>query len=186
MFRGLINDAKSAAGSVLSRYAVRASVAVPFLIALGFATTAVTLMLVERFGAIAAYWFVAAAFAAIGFIAAIAVAAKEEEEKVAEAEEESADTSALASDAASQAAVQLPLAFLGTLLTTPAGPTSVMALTRALGRNLPLVLLLGLVALLFWPSELGEEAASDQEPSDTTANDAAHASSENEIEREAA
>ncbi len=48
MLRGLINDAKSAAGRVVAKYAVRASVAVPFVIALGFATAGITLMLVER------------------------------------------------------------------------------------------------------------------------------------------
>jgi hypothetical protein len=60
MFRGLINDAKSAAGSVVAKYAARASVAVPFFIALGFATAAVTLMLVEQFGHRNAYLIVVA------------------------------------------------------------------------------------------------------------------------------
>ena len=35
MFRGLINDAKSAAGSLIAKYLARASVAVPFVVALG-------------------------------------------------------------------------------------------------------------------------------------------------------
>ena len=54
MFKGLINDAKSAAGSVIAKYLARASVVVPFVIAFGFATAALTLVLVERFGAITA------------------------------------------------------------------------------------------------------------------------------------
>ena len=40
MFRGLINDAKSAASSLVLKYVARASVAIPFVIALGFALAA--------------------------------------------------------------------------------------------------------------------------------------------------
>jgi hypothetical protein len=36
MFRGLINDAKSAASSLVLKYVTRASVAIPFVIALGY------------------------------------------------------------------------------------------------------------------------------------------------------
>jgi hypothetical protein len=63
MFRGLINDAKSTAGALVAKYLARASMAVPFVAALGFVTAAITLMLVERFGHIAAYWMVAGGFA---------------------------------------------------------------------------------------------------------------------------
>ena len=68
MFRGLINDAKSAAGSLIARYLARASVAVPFIVAIGFGVAAITLLLVERFGAINAYLMVAGGFTVIGFI----------------------------------------------------------------------------------------------------------------------
>ena len=53
MFRGLISDAKSASGSLITKHLTRASVAVPFAVALGFATAAITLVLVDRFGSIA-------------------------------------------------------------------------------------------------------------------------------------
>ena len=47
MLRGLINDAKSAAGAVVAKWAMRALVAVPFVVfALGFATAGAAL--VER------------------------------------------------------------------------------------------------------------------------------------------
>jgi hypothetical protein len=48
---------------------------VPLLIALGFALAAITVMLVERYGQVTAYWLVAVGLAAIGSIAAIAVSA---------------------------------------------------------------------------------------------------------------
>jgi hypothetical protein len=59
MFRGLINDAKSAVGNLVLKYVARASVAVPFVIAVGFAVAAIASMLVERFGAVTGYWIVA-------------------------------------------------------------------------------------------------------------------------------
>ena len=59
MFRGLINDAKSAAGAMIAKYLARASVAVPFLVALGFGTAALAVMLVERFGSAYAYLMLA-------------------------------------------------------------------------------------------------------------------------------
>jgi hypothetical protein len=77
MFRGLINDAKSAAGTVVAKYAVRASTAVPFVIALGFATAGSTLMLVERFGHREAYVMIAAGFTAVGLLAVLVVRSKE-------------------------------------------------------------------------------------------------------------
>ena len=70
MFRGLINDAKAAAGSLVGKYLMRASVAVPFIIAFGFGIAAITLLLVDRFGAINAYLMVAGDFTLIGLIAA--------------------------------------------------------------------------------------------------------------------
>lgn len=50
MFAGLINQAKSAASHLILKYVARASVAVSFVIAAGFAFAAITVMLVERFG----------------------------------------------------------------------------------------------------------------------------------------
>ena len=74
------------------KYVARASVAIPFVIALGFALAAVAVMLVERFGHVTAYWIMAGGLAAIGAIAAIAVSVKEHEEEVAEQKAEQADT----------------------------------------------------------------------------------------------
>ena len=84
MFQGIINNAKAAAGSMVAKYAVRASVAVPFIVALGFGTAAVTLMLIERFGHQNAYFMVASGFAVIGLLAGLIVRAKEHDEVIAE------------------------------------------------------------------------------------------------------
>jgi predicted histidine transporter YuiF (NhaC family) len=158
MFRGLINDAKSAAGSVIAKYLARASVAAPFIVALGFATAAITLTLVDRFGSIAAYWMVAGGFMVIGLITSFVVSFKEQEEEAAEKQAEQRDTAGVATDTAAQAAAQLPIAALGALFTAPGGAAAAVGGIRMLARNLPLVVLLALLALLFWPTEQRADA----------------------------
>jgi hypothetical protein len=161
VFAGLINQAKSAVSGLVLKYVARASVAVPFVIATGFALTAITVMLVERFGHVMAYWMVAGGLTAIGVIAAIVVSVKEhEEEKAAQLAEET-DTEAVVSDATAQAIVQTPIALLGTLLTTGGGATSALGVARLLGRNFPLVLLLVMIGALFWPAKDGVSEDAD-------------------------
>ena len=167
MFAGLINQAKSAASGLVLKYVARASVAVPFVIALGFALAAVTVMLVERFGHVTAYWLLAGGLAAIGIVAAMAVSVKEQEEEQAEQLAEEADTQEVVSDATAQAIVQTPIALLGALFTTPGGATSALSVARLLGRNFPLVLLLVMIGALFWPTNEGlpeEEDATARRP----------------------
>jgi Na+/melibiose symporter-like transporter len=158
VFAGLINQAKSAASGLVLKYVARASVAVPFIIALGFALAAITVMLVERFGHVTGYWLVAGGLAAIGIVAAITVSVKEHEEEVAEQQAEQSDNEAV-SDATAQAMMQVPLALLGAVFTMPGGATSALKVARILGRNYPLVLLLVLIGALFWPTETKAEEA---------------------------
>jgi hypothetical protein len=188
VFRTLIDDAKSAAGSVVAKYAMRASVAVPFVIAAGFAIAALTLVLVERFGSLAAYGIMAAGFVALGLIAALVVTVKEQEEEVADAAAEQNDTAEVVTDAAAQAAVQLPLALLGTVLASPLGPGTALSGVKMLGRNLPLVALVALMALLFWPSETqpAEAAEAPEDPVAPPPPDAERWQAPNGLDRHAA
>ena len=148
MFQGLINSAKTAVSSLILKYVARASVAVPFVIALGFALAAIAAMSVDRFGHIAGYWLMAGGLAAIGALAAIFVSIREHEEEVADQQAEAADTSKIATEVATQA----PLAILGGLLTLPGGSATALKAAQLLGRNYPLVLLTALIGLLFWPT----------------------------------
>jgi hypothetical protein len=163
VFTGLINQAKSAASGLVLKYVARASVVVPFLIALGFALAAITVMLVERYGQVTAYWLVAAGLAAIGSIAAIAVSAKEQEQEQAGKLAQQADTGEIVSEAAAQAVTQAPIAWLGALFSLPGGPSSALSVARLLGRNFPLVLLLVMIGALFWPTD-------EASPTDAEAN----------------
>src|SRR5262245_38715306 len=143
MFQGLINNAKSAVSGLVLRYLARASIAVPFIIALGFALAAITVMLVDRYGHITAYWAVAGGLALVGAIAAVVVSAKESEEEVAEQAAEKTDTEEVISDATAQAIVQTPIALLGALFAS--SPSAALGGVRLLSRNLPLVLLLVMI-----------------------------------------
>jgi hypothetical protein len=153
MFRGLINDAKSAASSLVLKYVARASVAIPFVIALGFGLAALSVWLVNQYGHVTGYLMMAGGLAALGVIAALLVSFKEHEEEVADEVAAEADTSNVATDVAAQA----PLALLGALFTLPGGASSALKVAQVLGRNFPLVLLLVLTGALFWPSEEGED-----------------------------
>jgi len=158
VFKGLIDHAKAAAANLVLKYLARASVAIPFLIALGFALAAITAMLVQRYGQIAAYWTVAGGLAAIGVVAAVAVTAREHvEEGVAERAEPPADDTGAATSGflgvSSESMLQAPIAILGAILTAPGGPSSAFRIARLLGRNFPLVLLLVMISGLFWPAE---------------------------------
>jgi hypothetical protein len=152
VFAGLINQTKTAVTRLVLQYVARASVALPFLIALGFALAAITLMLVQRFGHTAAYWMMAGGLVAIGVIAAIAVGVKEHEEEVAEKRAEQTEGSGVLGGATAQAALQAPLALLGAASAVPGGATTILKAVRVLGRHYPVVLLVGLIGLLFWPT----------------------------------
>jgi hypothetical protein len=141
LFAGLINDAKAAVSHLVLRYVARASVAIPFVLALGFAVAAIAVMLVERFGHVTGYWIMAGGLAAIGIGAAIAVSVKEHEEEAADQKAEQADTGEVVSDATAEAMVQAPLALLGALFSAPGGAAGAFKIARVLGRNFPLVLL---------------------------------------------
>jgi hypothetical protein len=135
VFAGLINQAKSAASHLVLKYVARASVAVPFVIAAGFAIAALTVMLVERFGHVMAYWLVAGGLALIGVIASIVVSVKEHKEEVAEQQAVKTDTQGVVTEATAQAVAQTPIALLGALMTMPGGAAGALSAARLLARN---------------------------------------------------
>jgi hypothetical protein len=152
VFRGLIDDAKSAVGDVVARYATRAAIGVVFAVAIGFAVSAIVMQLVDRFGAIPALWMIAGGFAVIGIVAVVLEGLREKQQDTADKEAEKHDTEQVAGSAASEAAMQLPIALLGSLLSGPAGPISALSIMRFLGRNLPLVVLMIGIGMLVWPT----------------------------------
>jgi hypothetical protein len=165
-------------------------VAVPFIVALGFAIAALSLDLAARFGASNAFWIMAAGFCIIGIIAGVVVSQRERETAAAEAAQqaEEGDQSGLgelgemATEAASHAAGRLPLGLLAPLFANPAAPVSTVA--RLVGRNLPLVVLVVLMVLLF--SLTDKSPGEADENSETTADNRDTAAPELDPYREAA
>ena len=117
--------------TLVLKYVARASVAVPFVIAFGFALAALAAWLVNRYGYVTGYLVMAGGLALIGVIAAVAVSAKEHEEEVADKVAQEADTSNVATEVAAQA----PLALLGALFTMPGGASAALKVAKVLGRN---------------------------------------------------
>jgi len=192
VFKGLINDVKAAAASFVATYLARVSVAVPFLVALGFATAAIALELTERFGARNALWMLAGGFCAIGLLAAFAVTLKEQQEEMQAAEEQQRSEGGIGemtSAAASEAATQLPAALLSAFMQNPSSLSSLSGLpvARTVSRHMPLLLLLLLVGLLLWPTEQKEEASAPEgEQPPAPGPESAEAASEDGQLREAA
>jgi len=109
MFKRLMNWVGEAASSVAAKYALRASVVVPLLLAAGFAIAGLAVYLTELFGPRDAYFMLAAGFAACGLITALAVRWHEDKEE-ADAQEASEAGSAVAT--AAKVAISVPAAII--------------------------------------------------------------------------
>lgn len=162
MFQGLINDARRAASSIIGKYLGRAVVAIPFLISGAFATAGLTSTLSELYGTQSAYWIMAAGFTILGALVAVVVNVKEHE---IEPEVAVADVAQSGAPPATTSEPGLtPLALLAPLLTNPMGANAALSVARWALRNVPLVILIGLLGMLIWPQQdRGSEAIS---PSD--------------------
>lgn len=90
----------------------RLSVAVPFLVALGFATAAVAIEQTERFGARNALRILAGGFCAIGLVGRHDEEQQEEMEAAEEQERNASGIGEMTSAAATEAASHLPAALL--------------------------------------------------------------------------
>jgi hypothetical protein len=155
------------------KYVARASVAIPFVIALGFALAAIAVMLVQRFGHVAGYWIMAGGLVVIGVVAALVVTVKEHEEQRVEQKTHGAETNELIGDATAEVINQAPLALLGALMSAPGGPATLLKVARTLGRNYPLVLLLIMVAALLLPDQQAPVRAAADTPRDDMRDDVA-------------
>jgi transposase InsO family protein len=103
VFAGLINQAKSTVSGLVLKYVARASVAVPFVIAVGFAFAAITVMLVERYGHVMGYWLMAGGLGVLGVVAATVVSVKQHEEEGRSRKDEKTDPAEVVTDATAQA-----------------------------------------------------------------------------------
>jgi hypothetical protein len=163
VFEGLINEAETAADAVVTKYAVRATVVVPFLVALVFATLAITFLLVDRFGAIPAFLILTLVYGAVGTCAALSVTKSERKKAESRTVEQEASTKSATTQAAAAIVADAPLAIAATLLSSLGGPTVALDATKAIIRNWPLVVLAGLVGVLVFSTAAPEAGSSDAE-----------------------
>ena len=141
MFQGIINRAQRSVKALVSTYMLRMAVAVPFIVSLGFMTAAAVVWLTREYGSLTAYAVLACFFALAGAVAMAVIAIS------------SADTEVpIASQAANQQSIDpaktstfdpdLIFTALGAV-----GPMAIPAVLRLLGRNLPL--LVGVLVLAY-------------------------------------
>src|SRR5690606_2097661 len=107
MFRALKNGLSNAATSLATKYALRASIAVPFLIAAGFAVAGATVHVVDAFGARVGYFLMAGGFAAFGLLAGLLVWWRERSSN----EDAEASDNSLVAQTATQVVAAVPAAF---------------------------------------------------------------------------
>ncbi len=158
MFQAIVNRAQRSIDTLVSKYVTRAAVAVPFVIAVGFGTAAASVALTEMYGNLVAHTILAAGFAGVGVVAAVAIAAFTG--PAGEATNEAPQIASVdATGAATDEPDTLDPATLMTAVSTM-GPVALPILLRLLMRNLPLVAGVLVVAYLLF---------SDVQKSDDTA-----------------
>jgi Na+-transporting methylmalonyl-CoA/oxaloacetate decarboxylase gamma subunit len=145
MFQGLFQRAETTIDGIVAKYMARALAAVPLLVACGFATAAATVKLVELYGAAIGCAIMAAVFAVLTLLTMAVVSGGQTAESA----------SAASADASAEEPAQIGSEFEG--LFTPElravlGATAPMALpvvTRAVMRNLPVLIMLALIIYVF-------------------------------------
>lgn len=146
LFQGLFKRAERSIDSAISKLVGRATVAVPLLVAGGFATAALSLKLVELYGAVSAYALMAGLFTAIALVT-MAVNNKESDTAAeTDSAEETADASEEAGEDTDASGLELPPEVMTFL--SSAAPAAVPGIARGVVRNLPLIFILAVVVFL--------------------------------------
>lgn len=170
MFQGLFKRAERSIDQAVSKIVARAMVAVPLLIATGFATAALTVKLVELYGEITGYALMAALFAVVSLLTVAIVGINgtgaPQEERVAETEK-AAETTGSSDEQISDVG-DLLTPELKSLLAS-AAPVAVPGLLRGVGRNLPLIFILAIVAFVISQFAESPESEGPDESGDTNA-----------------
>ena len=144
MFGKLVSYATSGVTNLISKYAIRASVLIPFLFAFAFALAALTVMLIDTFGYRDAYLLLAAGFGAFGVISLIAVWLRERNEEQ-DAVGVNAGSVAAVAGTAVETGKQIPAALAGG---ASDAASSFRNLVNLASRNWPLVIAASIAAIL--------------------------------------
>lgn len=145
MFQGLFQRAEMTINSIVAKYMARALVAVPLLVACGFATAAVTVKLIELYGAPIGCAIMAGVFGALTLLTMAVVSGGQTPESLnAASEEASAEEPAQIEGEFEKLFTPELRAVLGAT-----APVALPAVTRVVVRNLPLLIMLALIIYVF-------------------------------------
>jgi hypothetical protein len=137
MLGSIFRRAQATVDSAIDHAVNRALVAIPFIVAAGFGTAALSMRLNREFGAETGSLILAGGFIVVGLIVAMIVHSRSA--NPAEPVTEAAETAGRAADqAADPAMANVDRELLMAALTT-AAPLALPALLRAVGRNLPIL-----------------------------------------------
>jgi Na+-transporting methylmalonyl-CoA/oxaloacetate decarboxylase gamma subunit len=143
MFQDLFRRAETTIDGIVAKYMGRALVAVPLIVACGFATAAATVKLVELYGAPIGCAIMALVFGLLGLLTMAVVSGGHAPEETSFKAEEAEEPSRIGSEFE---------AFLTPELKSLVGATAPMALpvvARTVMRNLPLLIMLAVVIYIF-------------------------------------
>ena len=159
MFQAIVKKAEGVVSSAVGAAVWRAAVAVPLIIAAGFAIAALIVTLSQAYGAPLAYTIMAGVFVAVAGVTAVIMSRKTSE---AEPEAEEPATS-ITENVAEFATPLLDRDTIVPLLAT-AGPMALPALLRTVARNLPLLVIAVIVALFYFGRSIAVERQSVKQP----------------------
>ena len=145
MFGKLLSYATSGITNLLAKYAIRASVAVPFLFAFAFGLAGLTVVLIEHYGYRMAYFLIASGFSALGVLGAVAVWLKERREEVAPTGDTYATSATDVAETALETARRLPSAVAASATDTS---SSFRGLADLAVRHWPLLAAMGIAAIV--------------------------------------
>lgn len=147
MFQGLLRRAEQSIDQVVAKYVGRATVAIPLIVAAGFATAAVSVKLVELYGQVIAYSIMAAGFAVLSLITMAIVGTGNGTVETLSEPAAAADTAADKTEEQAEPGLdpsELLTPEVKAFLASTA-PMALPSIARGVGRNLPLILILALV-----------------------------------------
>jgi hypothetical protein len=114
MFGKLISHLTSGISNAVTKYALRVSVAVPFVLAMAYGLAALTTILIASYGYREAYLLMTGGFVALGIVSGILVWIKERRAEADEkAQEANSRTTAALAVTAAKTAKELPAAVSG-------------------------------------------------------------------------
>ncbi|HMN39095.1 MAG TPA: hypothetical protein PKD49_15480 [Hyphomicrobium sp.] len=167
LFQSVIRRAETAIENILDQAITRVLVALPLLVAAGFATAALSTYVNTRYGVQTGQLIMAGAFATIGVVAMLYVSVIGSAPAAGEGGEASRAAASEATgeadgDAAARALSDAERELLTTLLAT-AAPIAVPAVMRTLIRNLPLVVLILIVGFILTRSVTAQATSQDND-----------------------